>query len=39
MTVLEQQFLERVPNELHQLNESLKEIISIIKSKDNGTDS
>ena len=38
MTVLEKQFLERVPNELHQLNELLQEIINLIKSKDNGTD-
>ena len=38
MTVLEKQLLERVPNELHQLNELLQEIINLIKSKDNGTD-
>lgn len=39
MTQLEQRFLERVPQELHQLNESLKEIINIITSEDNGSDS
>ncbi len=39
MTVLEKQFLERVPHELHQMNELLQEIISIIKSKEDETDS
>ena len=39
MTVLEQRFLERVPNELHQLNENLQTIINLLKTKDDGTDS
>lgn len=39
MTVLEKQFLERIPYELHQLNELLRELINLVKSKENGTDS
>ena len=35
MTILEQRFLERVPNELHKLNENLQTIIELIKSKNN----
>ena len=38
MTVAELRFLERVPNELHRLNENLETIINLIKSKNNGTD-
>jgi hypothetical protein len=30
MTQLEQRFLERVPNELHKLNEKLEELIDIL---------
>lgn len=37
MTVLEQRFLEQVPRELHRLNENLKEIINLLKSNDDGT--
>jgi hypothetical protein len=37
MTVLEQRFLERVPNELHLLNENLEKIINLLsKLAENG---
>lgn len=40
MTVLEQRFMERVPNELHQLNENLEKIINLlIILTENGTNS
>jgi len=39
MTQLEQRFLERVPYELHHLNELLQEIINLIKKEEDGTDS
>ena len=38
MNVLEQRFLEQVPNELHKLNENLKAIIEILKTDNSGTD-
>lgn len=38
MTQLEQRFLERVPYELHQLNVLLRELINLIKSMENGTE-
>jgi len=38
MTQLELRFLERVPNELHKLNENLEKIIDLLKSENNGTD-
>ena len=39
MTVLEQRFLELVPNELRKLNENLEAIAKYFKSLDDGTDS
>lgn len=33
MTQLEQRFLERVPNELHKLNELLTDLIDLLVSK------
>lgn len=38
MTVLEQRFMERVPNELHRLNENLEKIINLLSILvENGT--
>ena len=36
MTVLETRFMERVPNELHKLNENLETIINILQEKKDG---
>lgn len=36
MTVLEVRFMERVPNELHRINENLEMIINLLKGKEDG---
>ncbi len=35
MTVLEHQFMVRVPNELHRLNENLEQLIKLLKEHNN----
>lgn len=37
MTQIELKFLERVPNELHHLNENLEKIINLLTEIKNGT--
>ena len=36
MTVLETRFMERVPNELHKLNENLEMIINLLREIKDG---
>lgn len=36
MTVLEVRFMERVPNELHKLNENLETIINLLREIKDG---
>ena len=38
MTNLEIKFYERVPNELHRLNENLEELINLLTLKEDGTE-
>jgi hypothetical protein len=35
MTVLEHQFMLRVPNELHRLNENIEQLIELLKERNN----
>lgn len=38
MTNLEIKFYERVPHELHRLNENLEELINLLTLKEDGTE-
>lgn len=35
MTVLEHQFMQHVPNELHRLNDNIEQLIELLKERNN----